>query len=347
MIKKIKIISVVICALTISACGWLTGDDGIFRDRSNDYRKARETPPLILPEGVSSETIDDSYAIPQISDRSELSEIYVMPRPEVLGEEVDRETVRINRLSEQQWILVNGAPGQVWPRLRGFFNLGGISLLRADAVNGVLETTWIQPAEAELAKERYRLRIVQGVQRGSSEVYVLQMSEGEGSEWPKLSANIERENLMIQQLSQFLADTAIEGSVSMLAQQAIDSSGRVTIEQLQGSESFIRLELPLFRAWASLGLAIEKSGFELEDLDVSQHYYYVRYKHVKKEEDEGWFSGWFGRDEKDTVPGVAYLIHMKEKSAERVEITIEKQGDEVFEEGELSTLLKLIKKHLS
>ena len=37
--------------LGLSGCGYLFGDKGVFRDTSEDYKKAPEVPPIHVPEG--------------------------------------------------------------------------------------------------------------------------------------------------------------------------------------------------------------------------------------------------------------------------------------------------------
>lgn len=342
--------SLLLIALTfnISACGWLFGDDGMFRDRGEDYRKARVEPPLELPENIESPVMEGNYAIPPISDQSKLDAEFVVPRPEPLAEEAERDNVRINKLGSQQWILVNGSPGEVWPRLRGFLALNQLTLSRTDAANGLLETVWLQPATEDVLKERYRLRIEQGVQRGTSEVYVLQADLRAGKEeWPATSTNPEREQIMIEELSQYLADSTAAASVSMLAQQAIDSSGRVSIEQPKEGEPYLKLDLPFSRAWASVGLAVKKAGFTVDDLDRSQRLLYVNYIEIDPEADEGgFFFGWFGGGGEE-LEGIDYLVKMQEISSETVIITVHSPEGEPMPEGEAAKLLKLIKKYLA
>lgn len=343
MLKLIKITTFASLSFALTACGWLTGDDGLFRDRSNDYRQASETKALQLPAAVASDVLDDSYDIPTISDRSTLKGEFEMPRPEPLGDEVLREAVKINRLGDTQWVLINGTPGQVWPRLRAFFTLTRMGLLRVDAVNGLLETAWLQPTEKGLPRERYRLRIDQGVQRESTELYVTQMTEQAGDQWPAASTNRQREDAFVQSLAQFLADASVDGSISMLAQQAIESSGRVSIEQAPNQLPRIALALPFHRAWASLRLAIEKSSLTFEDVDVGQQLYYVRYLAPVKE--EGWFSGWFSKKSEDR--GESFLLRVISLDQQHVEIAVEKPDGKTITEEEVSAILKVIKRHLS
>lgn len=338
---------------SLSGCGWLMGDDGLFRDRGNDYRQAKVEAPLAFPKGINSDVIDDSYVVPPISDRTSLGAEFTVPRPEPLSTDVNRDVVRINTLGSQRWILIDGSPGIVWPRLRGFLSLNQLAVQRVDAVNGIIETAWLEPKEENALKERYRLRIEQGVQRETSEVYVVQADIRAGEDnWPKHSSNDKREQLMIKELAQYLADSAQAASVSMLAQQAIDSSGKVTLEEGTGGQLFIKLGLPFSRAWASLGRALEKAGYKIDDLNRSERQYYVHYHEQsgnEEEEEKGFFSSLFSfsGEKQNADKGEAYIVRMQETDDRGVTITIERQSGESMEVNESDRLLKAIKRHLS
>ena len=337
---------------SLSGCGWLMGDDGMFRDRSSDYRQAKTEPPLEIPSNLDNEAIDDSYVIPPISDRTTLDDEFKVPAPEPLAEDVDRDAVRINTLGDQQWILVDGGPGQVWPRLRGFLSLNQLNVQRSDAVAGIIETSWLQPSKEGVLRERYRLRVDQGIQRDTSEVYVLQADIRAGKDnWPKLSSNAEREELMTQELAQYLADSVAAAAVSMLAQQAIDASGKITLEEDADANTYIKLTLPFSRAWASVGKALSKAGFYIDDIDRSQHIYYLHYREQTGEDEEpGFFASlfsWGSDDAENDDPGIPYHVSLKETEPGIVLISIKRQDDSAMETGEEARLLKLIKRHIS
>lgn len=345
--RFMKSLARILLALNLAAtggCSWLTGDDGVFRDRGHDYRSATIEPALQIPETMSGEAIDDRYAIPPISDRATLSEEFVVPRPDPLDSNVDQDAVRINKMGNVQWILVNGSPGQVWPRLRGFLNLNRLSVQRADATEGILETGWLQPTGDDALRERYRLRIDQGVQRGTSEVYVLQADLRAGQDqWPGTSSNAERESIMVEELAQYLADSST-AAVSMLVQQALDSAGRVSLRETQQGDPYLNLQLPFGRAWASVGLALEKSGFTVDDLNRDQSVYYLHF--IDKDvEEPGFFARWFGGDK--NRDGIPYLVYVKEVDSNNVRISIQRQDDETMGRDEQLHRLKLIKRHLS
>ena len=343
----VKLFLMLAASSVLSACGWLMGDDGVFRDRGNDYRQAKLDQPLALPESIDTDAINDNYAIPQISDRASLSEEFVLPRPEPLESDVERDSVRINTLAGNRWILVNGSPGQIWPRLRGFLNLNQMTVQRADATQGILETVWMQPQGEGLLKERFQIRVDQGVQRATTEVFVTQADIRAGTEsWPAQSSSDEREKIMVSSLAQYLADSAAAAAVSMLAQQAIDSSGRVTLEETDAGQVFLALQLPYARAWASVSRALEKSGFVIDDRDRSEKVFYTHYAPEQDEDEGGFFSRLFSNS-KEQEEGTAYFVKLNEPSSSGIHISIERQSGEAMASGEAAKLLKTIKRHLS
>jgi outer membrane protein assembly factor BamC len=333
--------------INASACSWIFDDEGTFRDRSNDYRRAVIEAPLELPESIESETMDDNFAIPEITDQTSLVEKFVLPAPEPLDEDVGREAVRISTFDDQRWILANGTPGTVWPRLRGFLSLNQLGVQRADATNGIIDTVWLQPSGEDTLRERYRLRIEQGVQRGSSEVYVLQADTTAGESWPKNSSSDEREQLIIQELAQYLADSATAATISMLAQQAIDSSGKVTLEEDAKGMRHIKLNLPFSRSWASVGNALKKAGFEIDDLNRSENIYYVHYISNNDKDKLGFFASLLSWNSKDDGKGTAYFIRVREQGERAATIYVDLQSGETMDENATVRILKLIKKHLS
>lgn len=350
--NKIIKLSLSACLIsTLAACSWLSDDeDDWFRDRSDDYRKARVEKPLELPEHLKTANIEDTHDIPPISDNASLSGEFDVPRPERLEEDALVDAVRINKMEDQRWILVDGAPGEVWPRLRAFLTRHQLRVVRADAVHGILETDWLQPAGEETLRERFRLRIEQGVQRGTTEVYVLQADIRAEDSWPKTSSNEERETLIINTLAQYLADNQVTmSSVSMLAQQAMGSAGRISLEEDEQRKPYLQLFLSFERAWASLGLAVKKAGFVVEDLDRSQRVYYVRYFDRKTEQEEpGFWSNLFsfGSDE-EKEKGIPFLLRVESNANKEVLIKVDSSGDEAFVDEKATDILKRIKKHLT
>jgi uncharacterized lipoprotein len=60
--KKLMIIS---SLLMLSACSHVYGPDGIMGNRDSAYLKAKSTPPLAIPPGLSSSTVQEEYPVPE------------------------------------------------------------------------------------------------------------------------------------------------------------------------------------------------------------------------------------------------------------------------------------------
>lgn len=354
--KKILTVFLLMAAGALGGCGWLFGEKGVFRDRGDDYRQATVEKPLVVPPGLSDAAVDAESAVPPVPYSASLQGRFEVPRPEMLDGNPDAELVKIQRLNDSSWILVEATPGEVWPRVRQFLTTNQLVVLRADAAAGIIETGWLQPTATDAPRERYRFQIEQGVQRGSSEVYVLQADTraGEGR-WPTASTNREREAEMTKVLAQFIADNGSTGAVSMLAQRTIDSKGKVFLDKKPGENPFLRLELPVERAWGSLSAALPKAGFVVDDFDRSASEFHVHYEPPPELEDKkGWwgtFWSWvFDGKEEDIHKDVAYVVRLSslDQSADSaVRIVIAREDGKPLSAQVEEELLNHIKSKLS
>jgi outer membrane protein assembly factor BamC len=345
-----------LAAATLSGCGWLGGDSGMFRDRGDDYRRATLDKPLEVPAGLSRDAIEDQLVVPRAQAQVALEGEFEVPRPETINPAAAAERVKLQKLGEQSWILVESVPGEVWPRVRQFLTVNQLAIARLDGAAGVIETAWLQPASTT-ARERYRFRIEQGVQRGSSEVFLLQADASAGeAAWPAQSSSAAREVEMLKALAQFIADNGSSGSVSMLAQRGISAQGKVFFERKPGQPSQLRLQLPVERAWASLEAAVPRAGFAVAETNRAERELWVRYDPPIVEEDERGFLAriwdWMfsGDDDTDVLDDreTVYVVNLR-TAADGASQTI---GIARQDGGELSNaarekLLNLIKGNLT
>lgn len=300
---------------TVTGCSSLFGQEGYFRDRGDDYLKADVIAPMKLPEGVSSERIAQLYAIPKSSVTSfdELSEFEV-PRPQPLSDNAFSDKVKIQKLADNRWILINAAPAEVWPKVRQFLSVNRLEVVFTDATTGVIETGWLQFKSDADNKDKYRVQIEQGVQPGSTEIHVLHMSvsqkvPGRGQiNWPSRSVNAEREAWMIDELAATLASDTTTGQSASLLAQTIGVSDKVEL-LVEDREPLLRLDLDYSRAWATVGYAVQKEGFELWEQDDIVGVYYVNFRDEEIEEEApGFFGRLFGAEDKSAQVGSPYEL---------------------------------------
>ena len=339
---------VLLVALTaLTGCGYIFGDEGIFRSKAEDYKRAPETELITVPEGKSSDFSQEIYAIPQVEDNLVLAGDFEVPRPTPLVAGASDQIVRIQKLGDQTWALIALAPGELWPQVRSFVSAAGLQVARVDARSGIMESGWVQLDDYPMAS-RYRFRIEQGVQRGNSELHILQMNQaGDVSSWPATSDDLEQESQMLKGISQYVANSTDSASVSMVADQAMSASGKISLQEAGAGYTYIRVGLPYSRAWASLARALQKSTFEITDRDRSAGVYYVQFIGPNAGDDDGWFD-WLFDEEDHPLAGRNFIVKMVAEDETQVAITLQVvEGDEPLDKREEQALLTLIKGNIN
>lgn len=311
-VKKNPALYALLACLTfsLSGCGIFFGDEGVFRNRGGDYLKSDNLPPLVLDENLDRRALGELYPIPPITaaDYDESGDLYEVPRPLPLSTNILQESVKIQKLGDKTWILMNVAPGEVWPRVRSFLNVNGLEVARADISSGVIETDWVQFKTDLTTYDRYRLQVDQGVQPDTSEIHILHMSiptdsqPSAGLSWGQSSVNPEREKWLLDELAATLASDVTEGGTSLLA-QAIGGSAKAALVNLK-NEPVLSLRLDRARALGTLAHAVKQEGFTPYENDAATGIFYVHYR--KPDADgPGWFSrkwdSWFGASEDESI----------------------------------------------
>lgn len=341
---------VILLLLSVSGCSWLGlgGEKGQFRDRTDDYRKAKIEPRIKVPPTLDDDKLQDIYVIPQITEDLKVAGQFEVPRPSPLVARESEELVRIQRLGDEEWVLAAVAPGQLWPQVRAFLTNNAIQVARVDARLGIIETGWFLGTDATM-EERYQFRIEQGVQRNTSELHVLQMFQaGDISSWPDNSADSERSSRMLLALAQYVASSTDTAPVSMMAAQAISAGGKVTLQEDAEGMPYIWLQLPYYRAWASVERALRESSFTVRDLDRSNGLFYIRFV-PPEDEGNGWFDWLFGEDEAtaEAIGDQDYVLKVAEGGEGEALITLRREDGVPLEIAQAQALLSLIKGNIN
>lgn len=344
-----KLLSLILLGATaLTGCA-LFDDEGMFRNRSGDYRHAEEIPPLVVPEGMDAQTVGQLYPIPPISETAILEEFDVAPRPQPLAENSLDEVIKIQSLSGERWILSNRGPSEIWPRLRNILNRSGIPTASADASKGVLETVWLELKDDEGNNHRYRFYIRPGVQVDSTEIKVLhdQVSKEERSKepWPGTSSDDNREKDMVSMIANALAGDISSGAVSLLA-QSIGGEQQVEFVVPQVADPYLLMKLDYNRAWASVNYSVARGGFTLIDQDQSAGVFYVNYTPLD-EDDGGWFSGLFKKDGGDKKTLEINCLVIMTSSDDGVQVRISDKDKGSLERKEAIKRLKIVRTNLS
>ncbi|MCG8415679.1 MAG: outer membrane protein assembly factor BamC [Pseudomonadales bacterium] len=304
--KLTKTLSLIAVLLSISACNYLGGEDGVFRDRSNEYQQAQIVPQMRIPNELDSYTIDQLYVIPeQIIDESVAFEEVPMPRP---IETRRREGVIIQSLSEKRWILIDATPGQVWPRIRDYWTELQIALDYENPSAGIMETAWVELGSDRENRHKYRIVIEPGLHSGYSEIYVVHLDNLRSDPiptvvtWPEVSSSADLEQDMLRSVSQFLADRndIYQASSASLLAGTIQAESKANIIEDAGGDPILELKVDYNRAWVQIRQALESAEIDIVDSNRDQSFFSVRFAGiVQDEESPGFFGRLLGRSDAD------------------------------------------------
>ena len=331
----------------LAGCSSPFGDDGVFRDKSNDYKAAPELAMIDVPPGKDANALQEIYAIPDIQESLVLEGDFEVPRPAPLVAGSTDEMVRIQKLGDESWALVAMAPGQLWPQVRSFLAGAGIQVARLDARAGLMETSWIELRDT--ANARFQYRIERGVQRGTAELHVLQQNQaGDINRWPEQSDDIEQEQEMLRAVAQYVANSTDTAPVSMIADQAISAGGKVALQEAPEGYTYIALELPYNRAWASVGRALPLTSFQVTDRDRSAGVYYATFLGPDADEGDGWFDWLWDSDSDHPLAGQDCTITVTADGDNAVRIRLQPvDGGTRFEKREEQSVLALLKSNIT
>ncbi|KRO97091.1 MAG: hypothetical protein ABS24_07320 [SAR92 bacterium BACL26 MAG-121220-bin70] len=341
-----KIISntiIFVFIFSLTSCGWLG-----LRDRGEDYLLSEETAPTVIPVEMDSVALGQAYPIPQIETNSEQLSSYDVPRPQPASVNTFEKLVKIQSFDERRWVLINIAPGELWPRLRSVLNRSGVPSARAEGSSGLIETVWVTFNSDEEYSHRFRFNITPGVQLDSTEIsaihnQVIRGAEEEGV-WPEASDNDQRELDILTLVANELAEESNFASVSLLAQD-IGGSAKVDIVSPQVADPFIRIKLGFDRSWASLVYSTERGGFTAIDKDRSQGIIFVNFTESDSEE-IGFFGKLFGGGKDQDIIKANYQVLMQTLGSD-TEIRIVSHNGNGLTRAEALRLLTVIRSNLS
>lgn len=265
--------------------------------------------------------------------------------------------VSIERAGAQRWLTTKQSPEQLWPQLQAFWENRGFQIELEQRDTGLMETNWVEN-RAKLPqdfirstigkvfdnvydtgeRDRFRTRIERAPD-GGSEIYISHrgMVEVYTSErkdntvWQPRPADPDLEALMLSRLMAQLGgreELAKTADGSEVAAATANSAPRA---RLVGSApaSSLQVDDGFDRAWRRVGLALDRSGFTVEDRDRAQGLYFVRYVEPtpRNQEEPGFFSRLLGLGGKDKPADLArYRIAVKGQQDSTLVTVLNNQG---------------------
>ena len=258
--------------------------------------------------------------------------------------------VRIERQGDQRWLSTPLTPEQLWPQLQAFWKDNGFTLTMDQAAAGVMETDWNEN-RAKLPndfirntvgrvfdglystgeRDRFRTRVERSAtgtevyisHRGLVEVYRGALKDSTGWEARPADAQLETEFL-----SRLLVKLGVkEEQAKAVLSNAPTVSPRARV--LEGRpEAALQMDDGFDRAWRRVGLALDRSGFTVEDRDRAQGLYFVRYVDpaMAGKDEPGFLAKLFSGDKNENTGPARYRVSVKSEGPSSTISVLNAQG---------------------
>ena len=240
---------------------------------------------------------------------------------------------KIERLGNDRWLSTNLSPEQVFPQVRAFWKDNGFNLTQDRPEAGVIETDWVENraklpndiirrsigkvfdsafSTSELDKFRTRVeRTATGSDiyishRGMEEKYIGERKES--TVWQPRPADPSLEAEFLARLMVKLGAKDEEAKVVVATATSTSAPVPPAKARMLADRPSPTLQVDdgFDRAWRRVGLALDRSGFTVEDRDRAQGVYFVRYvdPNFAGKDDPGWFAKWFSFGKKDDAASI-------------------------------------------
>ena len=334
-------------ALSLAGC---SSFENLMSGDKVDYRgSAQKTAPLEVPPDLSQLAREGRYQ-PQtgVVSASTLRQPNAGPAPAAAATVAPNAVadMRIERQGNTRWLVTGMQPEALYPLVRSFWQERGFSLAVDNPEIGLMETDWaenranirqdilrrtlgrvIENLYSTPERDRFRTRIERTANgsevfishRGMQEIYTSELKDA--TVWQPRPSDPELEIEFLSRLMVKLGAKEDTARTTVAAAPAAPAKARVATVPATAA---MEIDEGFDRAWRQVGLALDRSGFTVEDRDRSAGIYFVRYidpKQANKDE-PNFFSKLFGGGDKDTARPQRVRVLVKATGA-KTQVTVQ------------------------
>jgi outer membrane protein assembly factor BamC len=259
--------------------------------------------------------------------------------------------VRIERAGDQRWLVVKRPSDKLWEPVKDFWQQNGFLLAMDQRTLGIMETDWaenrakipqdfirnsigklLDSVYSTAERDKFRTRLETNA-AGETEIFVshrgvIEVFSAERSNqtvWQPRARDPELEAEFLRRLMVSLGSTPEQAKALVAAASEPKSlaklatvDGRPVVQIAEGFE----------RAWRRVGLALDRSGFTVEDRDRKQGIYFVRYvaADTGAETEPGFFGKLFGGKSAKSAEATKFQIAVKSQGEATVVSVLDSKG---------------------
>ena len=230
--------------------------------------------------------------------------------------------VHFMRQDGERWLRVDRPADKLWGDVRDFWLESGFLLAVDQPSMGLMETDWAEnrakiPQDiirqtigkvfdslySTGERDKFRIRLERNpaggtdifvTHRGMEEVY--SSARRDSTIWQPRARDPELEAEFLRRLMVRLGVSQEQSKAALAAAAAPTATPQARLVTAANGTPQVQLAEDFDRAWRRVGLALDRTGFTVEDRDRSKGIYFVRYVDPSLEKQEpGFFGKLFGR----------------------------------------------------
>lgn len=318
-----------------------------------DYKSSgTKGPSLDVPPDLSQLSRETRYVVPGAAVSASSYQVG-QPTQTVATAAATVGDVRVERAGTQRWLVINRPADKLWDPVRTFWLEGGFLLAQDQENLGIMETDWAEN-RAKLPqdfirntlgkvfdslystgeRDKFRTRLERRPD-GGTEVYISHRGmvevvtggksggAGDSTVWQPRPADPELEAEFLRRLMVKLGVTQEQSKALVAAGVTTRQTSRVAAVN---NLPVVQIDEGFERAWRRVGLALDRTGFTVEDRDRSQGTYFVRYvEPLTDKREPGFFSKLFSSSTPVVKP-LKYRISLKSQGENTTVSVLNEQG---------------------
>ncbi|WMS87445.1 outer membrane protein assembly factor BamC [Pleionea litopenaei] len=285
----------------LSGCSWLYSENGLVHDSTNDYKKAKQTQPLKVPEGYSTDKIQNQYVVPNVASGVRQVETPELPPLQILSV---GQGMRLNRSSAVPSIFWMTNFAHAEKSLQEFLEHKELSYQSSERS---ATTDWqVQDNEAwwrsvfgtdlpRFVRSQYRVSFASGEQPGEVAVLVeeiaLQKQPYDEDKWQTLTPTDRGARAFLNEFIGYI--DYLERLDNARKLQQLNQGFTVTLGRNSDSNAALVADTKFDIAWLKVPEVLAPFGFTLNDKDVSRATYFFEFE----ANEPGFFASLVGDDE--------------------------------------------------
>ena len=347
---RLALASSVVALCLLAGCSSI--GDLMQGDRVDYKTSGAKAPSLDVPPDLTQLNRESRYVVPGAAVTASSYQVgQATPNAPTAATSVG--DVRIERAGNQRWLVVNRPADKLWGPVREFWLEGGFLLSQDQENLGIMETDYAEnrakiPQDfirntigkvfdslySTGERDKFRTRLERRADNGT-EIYVSHRgmvevvtgvkggsSSGDGTVWQPRPSDPELEAEFLRRMMVKLGVSS-EQSKALVATGASKQTSRVANVN---NVPVVQIDEGFERAWRRVGLALDRTGFTVEDRDRAQGTYFVRYVEPTADKSQpGFFSKIFSGSS-TAIPPLKYRITVKSQGEASVVSVLNTQG---------------------